>query len=116
MTTQKPLLNICRYKVKPGKEAEMEALLSLHWPALHKAGLATDERARVYKGLPSGRPGDKHGAERTYVEILTWKDQSSPGIAHQTPEVMAIWEPMGALCEEMDFPAFELMDLSKSPE
>ena len=33
--------NICRYKVKPGHEAEMERLLALHWPALHKAGLAT---------------------------------------------------------------------------
>src|SRR5262245_41559747 len=43
MPKLKPILNICRYKVKPGKEAEMERLLAAHWPALHKAGLVTDE-------------------------------------------------------------------------
>lgn len=102
-----PLLNICTYKVKPGKEAEMERLLALHWPALHGAGLVTDEPARVFRGLPSGKPGDAHGAERTYVEIMIWKDRSSPQLAHQTPAVMAVWEPMGAICEHMDFPAFE---------
>lgn len=103
----RPLVNICRYKVKPGKEAEMERLLALHWPALDKAGLVTQEKARIYRGLPSGKPGDEHGAERTYVEIMTWKDQKGPHLAHQSPIVMAVWEPMGAICEEMDFPNFE---------
>jgi hypothetical protein len=107
MSTQTPLLNICRYKVKPGKEAEMERLLARHWPALHEAGLVTDEPARIYRGLSSGKPDDRHGAAGTYVEIMIWKDRSGPGLAHQTPEVMAVWEPMGAICEEMDFPAFE---------
>jgi hypothetical protein len=114
MPKSKPLLNICRYKVKPGKEAEMEKLLALHWPALHAAGLVTEEKAVVYRGLPSGRPDGEHGAERTYVEIMVWKDQGSPALAHQTPGVMAVWEPMGAICEELDFPAFELLDLSKN--
>ena len=36
----------------------------------------------------------------------------APGLAHQLPDVMAVWEPMGAICEEMDFPGFELLDLS----
>ena len=56
MSDKDPLINICRYKVKPGKEAEMERLLARHWPALHTAGLVTDEKARVYRGLPSGKP------------------------------------------------------------
>jgi hypothetical protein len=107
----KPLMNICRYKVKPGKQAEMERLLALHWPALHAAGLVTDEPARVYRGLASGKPGDKHGAERSYVEIMTWKDESGPQLAHQDASVMAVWEPMGAICEEMDFPSFEPLAL-----
>lgn len=109
-----PLINICRYKVKPGKEAEMEKLLALHWPALHAAGLATDEPAIVYRGLPSGKPRDEHGADRTYVEILVWKDRSGPQVAHQTPEVMAVWEPMGAICESMDFPNFERLELPRA--
>ena len=37
-------VNICQYKVKPGQEKEMERLLALHWPTLHKAGLATDDQ------------------------------------------------------------------------
>ncbi len=107
------LLNICRYKVKPGKEREFEALLARHWPALHAAGLLTDEPAIVYRGLPSGKPGERHGAGGEYVEIFSWNSRKGPELAHQMPEVMAVWEPMGALCEDMDFPAFERLDLPK---
>ena len=35
-------VNICQYKVKPGHEKELERLLAVHWPTLHKAALATD--------------------------------------------------------------------------
>jgi hypothetical protein len=42
---------------------------------------------------------------------MVWRDQDSPAIAHQTPEVMAVWEPMGAICEQMDFPVFEPIEL-----
>jgi hypothetical protein len=112
MSSSKPLINICRYKVKPGKEAEMEKLLAAHWPALHSAGLVTDDKAIIYRGLPSGKPGGEHGAERTYVEIMVWKDRKGPELAHQTPGVMAVWEPMGAICEDMDFPAFERLELA----
>ena len=114
MTNNQSLINICRYKVKPGKQAEMEKLLAKHWPALHAAGLVTDQPAVVYRGLPSGKPGDDHGAERVYVEIMTWRDRKSPQVAHETPGVMAVWEPMGAICEEMDFPSFELLNLAKT--
>ena len=109
----KPLLNICRYKVKPGKEQEFEALLAKHWPALHAAGLMTDEPAVAYRGLPSHKPGGEHGAARTYVEFITWKSARGPELAHQMPEGMAVWEPMGAICEEMDFPFFEPMQLPR---
>jgi hypothetical protein len=27
------------------------------------------------------------------------------------PEVMAVWEPMGAICESMEFPAVERVDV-----
>jgi SAM-dependent methyltransferase len=90
MKKKAPLLNICRYKVKPGKEAEMERLLAVHWPALHAAGLVTDEKARVYRGLPSSKPDGRHGADRVYVEIMVWKDHDAPGLAHQLPSVMAV--------------------------
>jgi hypothetical protein len=111
MINEKPLLNICRYKVKPGKEGEMERLLARHWPALHRAGLVTDDKPRIYRGLPSHDPDGRHGAERTYVEIMLWKNASAPELAHQLPEVMAVWEPMGAICEEMEFPNYEPIEL-----
>src|SRR5262245_17770257 len=103
----RPLINICRYKVKPGKRAEFERFLALHWPTLHAAGLVTDEPARIYRGLPSEKPGGRHGADGVYLEIMSWRDAKQMEIAHQLPEVMAVWEPMGVLCEEMDFPSFE---------
>ncbi len=103
-------VNICQYKVKPGHEEEMERLLAIHWPALHKAGLVTDDPAVVYRGLPSSNPGGQHGAQSTYIEIFSWNTPSAPQTAHQTPEVMAVWEPMGAICEHMEFPEFEALD------
>ena|SRR5215472_1263424 len=102
---------ICTYHVKPGKEAEFQRILAKHWPALHKAGLVTDDRPLHYKGLKSDRP-DKHGGdERTFVEIYAWKDEQASGKAHQSPEIMAVWEPMGALCDRMSFPHFEPLKL-----
>jgi hypothetical protein len=38
MKKKAPLLNICRYKVKPGKEAEMERLLAVHWTLSTRPG------------------------------------------------------------------------------
>lgn len=108
----KPHTVICRYKVKPGKEQEMVQLLKKHWPTLHAAGLTTNDKPVIYRSLPSGRPGeDHHDAPNTFVEIYSWKNGRSAGIAHETPEVMAVWEPMGALCEDMEFPHFERLDL-----
>jgi hypothetical protein len=111
MTDSNPVTVICHYKVKPGKEAEMEALLAKHWPALREAGLVTDDPARIYKGLPSAKAGGRHGAERTYIEIYQWRDAKAPGIAHESPQIMAVWEPMGGCCEDMDFPHFAELTL-----
>jgi hypothetical protein len=111
MNENAPLTVICTYKVKEGKEKEMERLLGKHWPALHSLGLVTDDPPRIFRGLPSGKPGEAHGAERTFVEIFDWKNARSPQIAHETPGVMAVWEPMGAICEDMDFPHFERVNL-----
>ena len=103
-------VNICQYHVKKGHEAEMEALLAKHWTTLRAAGLASEDPPLIYRGLPSGKPGGDHGAEGVYIEIFSWAEANGPQIAHQTPEVMAVWEPMGAICESMDFPLFEPFD------
>lgn len=106
-----PVTVICRYEVKPGHGEAMEALLRKHWRTLHEIGLVTDTPARIFRGLPSATPGGAHGAERSYVEIFEWASAKAPQIAHETPAVMAVWEPMGALCEHMDFPHYEPLGL-----
>ncbi|MCZ6785570.1 MAG: hypothetical protein O7E54_00250 [Planctomycetota bacterium] len=108
--SEQPETVICNYQVKSGHEAEFEALLSTHWPALHDAGLTTDTPPLIFRGRASGKPDGRHGAEGRYVEIFEWKHADAAGIAHQTPEIMAVWEPMGAICSDMDFPHFDPID------
>jgi quinol monooxygenase YgiN len=87
---------LCTYRVKDGKEADFLRLLERHWPTLREVGLATDDRAQVFR--------TKNKAGKTiFVEMFSWRDAAAPDVAHQTPEVMAVWEPMGALAEDMDF-------------
>jgi hypothetical protein len=87
---------LCLYRIKKGKEAEFLALLNKHWPALNAVGLVTPEPATVLQGYDkSGNP--------FFIEQFAWKDADAPRVAHETPEVMAVWEPMGALADGMDF-------------
>ena len=111
MPESKPETVICTYKVKPGKAAAFEDLLRKHWPTLRENGLVTSTPPRIFRGMPSSKPGDRHGAENVYVEIFEWNDAKASGLAHQSPKVMAVWEPMGVLCEDMDFPHFEPINL-----
>jgi hypothetical protein len=95
----KPVLTHCIYRPKKGKEEALFGLVKKHWPTLKKAGLTTSTPAQVY------RAQDKHGGRTFFVEIFAWKDDQAAGTAHQLPEVMAVWEPMG-----------ELLDPGPSPE
>jgi hypothetical protein len=88
MTTEKPVTMMCIYRPLPGKEADLQKLVQAHWPVIHKAGLATDEPAVVYKAI------DKHTKQPYFVEIFSWKSENSGRLAHEMPEVMKIWEPM----------------------
>jgi hypothetical protein len=92
-----PVPNLCYYKINKADEPAFLALMEKHWPTLHAAGLATDEPARVL------RAQDKQG-NVVIIEHFAWKDASGPQIAHQTPEIMQVWEPMGALTKgNMEF-------------
>lgn len=102
---------ICTYRVRSGQEEAFRALLERHWPTLRELGLATAEPPQVFLGRDSeGRP--------TITEIFSWVDAQAPKTAHESPEVMSVWEPMGALCEardgrpSMEFPHVERMALA----
>lgn len=102
-TAPGPVPMLCRYLVKPGHEAEFERLLRDHWSTLHAAGLTTDTPARLRRG------SDQRG-RAAFFEEFSWKGPASAGAAHQTPAVMAMWEPMGAYCSDMEF--WNAQDLS----
>ncbi|MGE0788689.1 MAG: hypothetical protein AB7S26_23660 [Sandaracinaceae bacterium] len=109
MTNDKPVTVICKYVVKPGKEAEMRALLADHYPTLRRAGLVTEEPALIYSGVPGDdEKEERHGRSTgVFIEIFSWRTGDSSRVAHESPDVMKVWEPMGAICEHMEFPHFE---------
>jgi hypothetical protein len=94
---------VCLYRVMAGRESEFTELLARHWPTLHSLDLVTDERPQHYRGA------EQDGAP-LFVEIFHWKSEAAPQLAHQHPEVLAIWEPMDTLTEarngrpNMEFP------------
>jgi quinol monooxygenase YgiN len=92
LLVSKPVLTHVTYRPKRGKEKQLLELVRRHWPTLHNAGLSTKDPAMVY------RAQDKAG-NVYFVEIFSWKDEQASSRAHQLPEVMAIWEPMGAILE-----------------
>ena len=99
---------ICTYRVKKGQEQPFLAQLRKHWPTLHSLGLVEKEHHAIFQGA-------EEGGNPFFVEILPWIDARSPDLAEQHPEVIAIWEPMGKMCEArggrppMEFPHVDLI-------
>ena len=97
---------ICTYRVRADAEAAFRGLLSKHWRTLRELGFVTDEQAKVFRKLD----------ESTYVEIFTWVEGGF-GLAHEHPDVLAIWETMDPLLEERngqpkwEFPHYVAIDL-----
>ena len=91
-----PVHMMCRYVVKPGHEEEFAALLRRHWKTLFASDLSTDTPARVW------RCTDQKG-RTAFIEEFSWKGPQSAGVAHSTPAVMQMWEPMGSMCSDMEF-------------
>jgi hypothetical protein len=90
-----PVTNLVTYVPKKGKETELLALVKQHERALRKVGLVTAEPFRVWKAF------DVRKERVAFVEYFQWKDGRSSDVAHQTPEVMAVWEPMGPVLDEL---------------
>jgi hypothetical protein len=101
MTSNPPLLTMCRYAVKAGKERDFEKILAQHFPTMLKLGLVAKQPHQMWRGH------DHKNGKTVFFELFPWKDSDAPGKAHHMPEVMAVWEPMGALCDTMDFPSVE---------
>jgi hypothetical protein len=99
-----PIDMLVTYVPKEGKEAEIEALVQKHWRALAGAGLVTDEPVTIWRAT------DKRSGRISFVEKFLWKDEEAPRIAHQLPEVMAIWEPMTPMLDELKLNSIERLE------
>jgi len=95
------------YRPKKGKEDELLALVRKHGPALESTGLITGGAPTVYRAR-NIRTGDV-----SFVEIFSWRDEKASGLAHQTPEVMAVWEPMTPLLEGLELNVIESLSGEK---
>jgi len=91
-----PVTVLCIYRIAQSKEEEFEEILGRHWSTLNRSGLVSSEPSKVFRG--SGKDG-----RTSFIEILQWKDEKASEVAHHSPEVMAVWEPMGALTTGMEF-------------
>jgi quinol monooxygenase YgiN len=92
-----PVTVLVTYKPKPGKEQELEELVRRHGPMMRATGLLGPDGVRSWRA--TSKRG--HGEGVYFVELMQWRDGEASGIAHQTPEVMSVWEPMEALLEEL---------------
>lgn len=92
-TKGKPVIAHVTYMPKKGKEKELLDLVKKHWPTLKKAGLATSEPAKVWQAT------DIRTGRVYFIEIMSWVDEDASRTAHELPEVMAVWEPMGNIME-----------------
>lgn len=90
-----PVTNLVTYVPKPGKETELLALVKKHESALRSVGLVTAEPFKVWRAF------DIRKQRVSFVEQFVWKDGRASDTAHQTPEVMAVWEPMTPILEEL---------------
>jgi hypothetical protein len=92
-----PVDRLVIYRPKAGKLVALEALVAQHGSVLRKVGLITDSPVQVHRGTDLRKPE----AGPFLVERFQWRDGSAANLAHQTPEVMAVWETMGPHLEDM---------------
>lgn len=92
-----PVHRLVIYRPKADSLAALEAIVKQHGSVLRKVGLITDDPVRVYRGTDLRKPD----AGPFLVEQFVWRDGAASDIAHQTPEVMAVWETMGPHLADM---------------
>jgi hypothetical protein len=89
------------YRPKKDKTAELLSLVLKHGPALQATGLIVKGPPAVYRAT-NKRTGDVF-----FIETFSWRDEEAPNLAHQMPEVMAVWEPMTPLLDNLELAVIE---------
>ncbi len=101
---------IAAFKPKPGKQEELLRVVAGRLPLLRRLGLATD-RVNITMRAANG----------TIIDVSEWTDEAAIARAHETPEVLELWERYETCCEYvklesldeigLDFATFESVDL-----
>jgi hypothetical protein len=89
------------YRPKSGKTEELLQLVLKHGPALQSTGLIVDGPPAIH------RAANKRTGEVFFIETFSWRDEEAPNLAHQMPEVMAVWEPMTPLLDNLELAVIE---------
>lgn len=79
---------IVAYRPKPGKEAELLALVRSRVSILQKEGLATNRLPTIMRA----RDG-------TIIEVSEWKSQEAIEAAHKNETVWKMWNKFFELCD-----------------
>jgi hypothetical protein len=101
MSRSKPVTMLVFYYPRKGKNSELLSLIKNHWPTLDGEGLVSKMPAQIWRAT------DKRTNQIYFAEMFQWKDDKASRIAHHSPGVMAIWEPMGAVLEVMEIAQIE---------
>ncbi|HEY5923699.1 MAG TPA: hypothetical protein VIV11_18585 [Kofleriaceae bacterium] len=100
-----PVHRLVIYRPKAGHHDQLKAILLSHGPVLAKSGLLPEGRpVQLYVANDLRRQGE---AEPYFVEDFYWRDGKASDLAHQLPEIMAVWETMGPHLESMTLTTLE---------
>ena len=81
------LISVAGFKPKPGKEAELMAVIEDRIPLLRRLGLAT-----------SREPVLMRSRDGTIIQVSEWTSEEAIAKAHETPEVLELWGRFDACC------------------
>ena len=102
-------ISVAAFRPKPGKEEELRQVIADRLPLLRRLGFATDREAILM------RSGDG-----VLIQVSEWSSDEAIAKAHETPEVLAMWDRFAACSEYVkldslaevheDFATFDLVD------
>ena len=79
---------IAAFKPKPGKQAELTAIVEKHFRILTGEGLVTD---RPRYAMQAG--------DGSIIEVFEWRSPEAIEKAHHNPVILALWKEFEAACD-----------------
>ena len=79
---------IAAFKPKPGREAQLRAVVEKHWRVLRAENLVTDTPRQAMTA-----------ADGTVVAVFEWLSPEAIERAHANPAVHALWDEFAQACD-----------------